>query len=114
MDAAHRLATYGSLAPGQTNHRQLDALRGTWRKGTVRGRLVDAGWGSSIGFPGLVLDDEDFEVPVAVLESFDLPRPWDRLDEFEGDGYRRVIAKVAVGGEQIEAYIYALAVMPRG
>lgn len=111
MDAEHRLATYGSLAPGEVNHGQLDRLRGTWRKGTVRGRLLEAGWGAGIGFPGLVLDDEAFEVPVSVFESPDLPKHGKRLDEFEGDSYQRVVAKVTVGGQQVEAFVYALAKM---
>ncbi|CDM56842.1 MULTISPECIES: gamma-glutamylcyclotransferase family protein [Rhizobium] len=112
MDAEHRLATYGSLAPGEVNHGQLDGLRGTWRKGTVRGRLLEAGWGAGIGFPGLVLDDEAFEVPVSVFESPDLPEHWKRLDEFEGESYQRVVAMVTVGGGvQVEAFVYALAKM---
>ncbi|WP_086996093.1 gamma-glutamylcyclotransferase family protein [Rhizobium sullae] len=111
MDAEHLVATYGSLAPGEVNHGQLDGLRGTWRKGTVRGRLLEAGWGAGIGFPGLVLDDEAFEVPVSVFESPDFPEHWKRLDEFGGDSYQRVIATVTVGGQHVKAFVYALAKM---
>ena len=27
---------------------QLAGLKGRWQKGTVRGRLVDAGWGAAL------------------------------------------------------------------
>ena len=40
--AERRLATYGTLAPGRANAQQLAALAGHWRRGTVKGRLVDA------------------------------------------------------------------------
>jgi gamma-glutamylcyclotransferase (GGCT)/AIG2-like uncharacterized protein YtfP len=109
MNVGHRLASYGTLAPGKLNHGQLDGLKGIWRPGTVRGRLLEWGWGSALGFPGLVLDDESFEIPLSVFESGDLPAHWERLDSFEGDGYRRVVATILVEGERLEAYVYALA-----
>ena len=108
MSAEFRLATYGSLAPGAANHDQLSGLSGSWRTGTIRGRLLDAGWGSPIGFPGLVLDDHAFEIPVALFESDELPQHWERLDAFEGEGYRRTVARVSSEGEALDAYIYAL------
>ena len=104
-----RLAVYGSLAPGKANHHQLAELRGHWRQGTVRGRLVEAGWGTSLGFPGLVLDDDGDAVEVQLFESPDLPAHWPRLDAFEGPGYRRVTAPVALPGETLPACIYVLA-----
>ncbi|MCU1394573.1 MAG: hypothetical protein JWM34_3001 [Ilumatobacteraceae bacterium] len=108
-DPQHRIATYGSLAPGEPNHKELDGLRGRWVDGHVRGRLRDAGWGAAIGFPGLVLDDDGVEVPVHVFESEDLPDHWTRLDEFEGEGYRRVSAVVHTELGNVEACIYVLA-----
>jgi hypothetical protein len=47
-----RLATYGSLAPGRPNEGQLSDLTGRWLVGHVRGKLVEAGWGAELGFPG--------------------------------------------------------------
>lgn len=113
MNAQCRLATYGSLAPGKLHNDQLDGLEGDWRSGTIRGRLVDAGWGSSIGFPGLVLDKDGFQLPVSLFESGNLPDHWERLDAFEGDGYQRVIADVEVDGETVLACVYILARMPK-
>src|SRR6185295_11938714 len=66
-DARHRLATYGSLAPGRRNHHQLDGLAGRWFRGYVRGTLVDAGWGAGLGYPALVLDPDAAPVEVQVL-----------------------------------------------
>ena len=104
-----RLATYGTLSPGRVNHGQLAGLRGRWLEGTVRGRLVDGGWGSAIGFPGLHPDPAGPEVPVHVFESEDLPEHFARLDEFEGDGYQRVVITVATNEGELDAWIYALA-----
>ena len=56
MDSDHRLVTYGSLAPGRPNHHHVAALRGRWFAGAVRGRLLEAGWGASLGHPAMVLD----------------------------------------------------------
>ncbi|MBI4891781.1 MAG: gamma-glutamylcyclotransferase [Acidobacteria bacterium] len=105
-----RLAVYGSLAPGEVNHHQLEGLKGRWIRGSVRGRRYEAGWGQWIGFPGLVLDAEGPEVAVQVFESADLPEHWARLDEFEGPGYRRVeVAVTLVEGGVVRAYVYELA-----
>ncbi|AJD45861.1 hypothetical protein RGR602_PC01837 (plasmid) [Rhizobium gallicum bv. gallicum R602sp] len=72
--AEHRLATYGSLAPGRVNHYQLAGLEGTWRKGTVRGTLVESGWEAALGFPGLLLDESGVAaVNVLLFESPDRP-----------------------------------------
>lgn len=90
LTAEMRLATYGTLAPGRVNHHQLAELSGTWRKGIVRGRLLEEGWGAAHGCPGIVLDPEGPEVEVHIFESSDLPAHWARLDAFEGPGYRRV------------------------
>ncbi len=70
---------------------------------------MDVGWGAGYGFPGLVLDDEGDSVPVEVLESPDLQAHWDRLDEFEGDEYRRVRVKVATEGGPVDALMYVVA-----
>lgn len=107
--AETRLATYGTLAPGRPNHRQLAALSGQWSRGRVRGKLVEAGWGASLGYPGLVLDRNGAELDVQLFQSDDLPEHWSRLDAFEGDGYRRVIASVLTDDGEIDAFIYVLA-----
>lgn len=96
-----RLAVYGTLAPGETNHDQLSECTGTWRAGTVRGRRHER------EYPELVLDASGPEVAVQVLESPALAAAWARLDEFEGDGYRRVLVEVRfAGGDTTVANVY--------
>ena len=104
-----RLATYGTLAPGRANHHQLARLKGQWRQGTVRGRLVKAGWGAALGFPGLILDPSGSVVEVHLFESEDLPNHWARLDAFEGAGYRRAVTQVRTADGGLEAWIYVIA-----
>jgi gamma-glutamylcyclotransferase (GGCT)/AIG2-like uncharacterized protein YtfP len=105
----HRLATYGTLAPGRTNEHILAELDGTWTLGTVRGHLFERGWGAADGYPGIVLDDSGPHVEVHVFTSSHLPAHWDNLDHFEGPGYRRNPVVVRRGDVEIDAYIYALA-----
>ncbi|MEF2278795.1 gamma-glutamylcyclotransferase [Deinococcus sp. YIM 134068] len=104
-----RLATYGTLAPGRPNHHQLADLQGSWQNGTVRGWLVAEGWGASLGYPGLILDDAGDTIEVQVFESADLPFHWSRLDEFEGPGYQRVTAVVEVARGRLPVSLYVLA-----
>lgn len=108
-DGKNALATYGTLAPGKLNHHQLQGLAGTWRSGFVRGKLMACGWGADLGFPGLVFDLQGQDVPVEVFFSDDLPHHWQRLDAFEGPGYRRVIADIRCGTDTLKASIYVLA-----
>ena len=104
-----RLATYGTLAPGRVNNHELVELNGHWRTGTVRGNLLEDGWGADLGYPGLILDPTGPEIEVFVFESNDLPNHWDRLDAFEGEGYKRVPVIVHTIDGDLEASIYALA-----
>jgi gamma-glutamylcyclotransferase (GGCT)/AIG2-like uncharacterized protein YtfP len=106
--AIHRLATYGSLVPGQLNDHELDGLEGRWLEGHVYGRLVDAGWGASLGFPALILDPAGSAIRVHVFESIDLPAHWSRLDDFEGPGYERVVTTVHTAAGEVDASIYVL------
>ena len=106
--AETRLATYGTLAPGRVNSGQLADLRGCWRQGTVRGRLVQAGWGAELGYPGLILDPSGQIIEVHIFESLELPNHWSRLDEFEGAGYRRVATQVCTLDGDLVASIYVI------
>lgn len=104
----HRLATYGSLAPGRVNHHELSALSGTWRTGIVRGLLVKMGWGADLGYPAITLDSDGEAVEVFIFESKDLPDHWPRLDDFEGDQYARVITEAQTEEGLLAVSIYAL------
>lgn len=108
-DADRRLAVYGSLAPGRPNDHVLAPLTGTWTTGTVRGHLRAEGWGSELGYPGIALHPDGPDVTVEVLASDDLPDWWERLDDFEGPGYRRVVVEVTTDDGLLTASIYELA-----
>lgn len=109
LGPAHRLAVYGTLAPGRSNEAELADVPGQWTRGTVRGHLHARGWGAASGYPAVVLDPEGPEVEVHLLTSAELPRHWSRLDAFEGPGYLRTPVEVAVDGEAVVAQIYELA-----
>lgn len=102
----HRLATYGSLAPGQENHHILNGVDGVWIEGTVGGTLVQMGWGADLGYPAIILDETNERVNVWILESAALPDHWQRLDAFEGEQYDRVttVADTALGGLPVSIY----------
>ena len=85
----HALAVYGTLKPGESNHQIVAGIKGEWSAGIIRGYLFEIGWGPAEGYPGLVPHKKGNEIPVGLLISPDLPRHWDRLDCFEGPGYRR-------------------------
>ena len=104
-----RLATYGTLAPGRVNHHQLEELDGHWSTGTIKGQLIEEGWGAALGYPGLILDPAGEDVEVFVFESNDLPDHWQRLDEFEGSGYQRSVVKVQTKAGVVDASIYLIA-----
>jgi gamma-glutamylcyclotransferase (GGCT)/AIG2-like uncharacterized protein YtfP len=103
-----RLATYGTLRPGQPNHHHVAMLEGVWIPGTVRGHLTEGTWGSARGYPAIVVDEHGPVVAVDVLESPDLGAHWERLDEFEGSAYVRVFIEVATASGPLEAWIYVL------
>ena len=104
-----RFAVYGTLAPGRPNHHQLSGLSGRWLEGTVRGQLLQAGWGAELGYPGIVLDLDGPTVGVQLFESSDLADHWTRVDEFEGPGYRRTVTAVSTAEGNLLASIYVLA-----
>lgn len=110
MTAGHRLIVYGTLAPGQVNEGQLSALNGEWQSGTVRGTLIEEGWGADHGCPGMVLDPMGAEIKVHVFTSQDLPDHWARLDAFEGKEYRRTETIVSTEEGELPAMIYQISV----
>jgi len=110
-----RLFVYGTLAPGRPNEHILADVPGTWEPATVRGRLLQEGWGAAVGYPGIVLSEAGDEVHGFVFSSEELSAHWNRLDEFEGEGYVRVLVPAQLeNGGIVEAHIYALADSPSG
>jgi len=82
---------YGSLAPGQPNYHEISDVPGVWHEGHIYGNILEVGWGASIGYPGLKWDPSGPKVSASILESNVLHQHWERLDEFEGEEYKRII-----------------------
>ena len=105
----HRLFVYGTLAPGRPNEHVLADVPGEWESATVTGRLLQEGWGAAVGYPGIILDKHGDEVQGFLFSSESLDKHWARLDEFEGEGYERVLTSATrQDGTTVDAYIYRL------
>jgi gamma-glutamylcyclotransferase (GGCT)/AIG2-like uncharacterized protein YtfP len=85
------LFIYGSLQPGAPNEHVLSAVEGCWEPAFVRGRLVDAGWGAELGYPGLIIDNEGQEVHGQLFTSSALGAKLAELDQLEGEEYTRTV-----------------------
>lgn len=104
-----RLFVYGTLAPGRVNAHVMADIPGRWEPASVIGTLLQEGWGAAAGFPGIVLDEDGAEVSGLVFSSDHLAEHWARLDEFEGEGYRRVPTTATLAdGSRVQAYVYSL------
>ena len=104
-----RLFVYGTLAPGRPNEHILANVPGEWEPATIIGTLVPNGWGAAVGYPGIILDEHGDEVEGLLFSSDYLAEHWARLDEFEGEGYARVLTTVKrKDGTPVEAYVYRL------
>ena len=93
FDCRHRLAVYGTLAPGRANYHVVEPLGGTWSDGFVEGELSAQGWGAQFGYRAVVLRAGS-AIPVQVLHTSMLDGAWARLDTFEGEEYRRLLVPV--------------------
>jgi gamma-glutamylcyclotransferase (GGCT)/AIG2-like uncharacterized protein YtfP len=62
-----------------------------------------------MGFPGIVLDESGKEIEGFVFTSQNLSKHWASLDDFEGEEYLRVRAKVKLkNGNLADSNIYTL------
>lgn len=105
------LIIYGTLAPNRPNHSKIEHINGTWMKGLIKGKLVKEGWGAELGyfaFKPAALEEQE-HIDAFILFSNELATNWAYLDEFEGDGYRRILAKFELdNGEVGVGNIYAI------
>ena len=105
------LVIYGSLAPGAPNYSVVEHIKGNWEKGIIRGNLEMKGWGADLGYYGFRHTSEENQqvIKVFVLFSDQLVANWKMLDDFEGYGYRRILAKYELeNGQTGIGYIYAI------
>ncbi len=111
MEEEKALIIYGSLAPNAPNHSVVAHIKGDWQQGIVRGKLLKEGWGADIGYLGFqpCSIEEQEEIPVFVLFSEELPANWAYLDDFEGEEYKRILAKYELkNGQTGVGRIYAV------
>lgn len=105
----NRLFVYGTLMPGRANHHLIEHLLGKWEEASCTGILVRDGWGDAMGYPAIIPDPKGKDVLGYVLSSEQLKDNWAMLDEFEGDGYKRVVVSVTLkSGNTLDAFVYAL------
>ncbi len=102
-----RLALYGILRPGGSHHHEVRSIPGSWVTGTVRGWTYQITWGPADGYDGITVSPDGPPVVVDILESDELERHLQRLDEFEGPGYRRTtVAATLTDGSVVDVEIY--------
>lgn len=105
------LIVYGTLAPDKPNHHVVEHIKGKWQKAIVRGKLQKLGWGADLGYYAFryTSPGEQDEIPAWVLHSDELIDHWERLDEFEGSEYNRMLAKYELeNGDKGIGFIYAI------
>jgi gamma-glutamylcyclotransferase (GGCT)/AIG2-like uncharacterized protein YtfP len=100
----NRFAAYGTLRPGECNHRLIEKLGNNWVSGSVRGTLTEHN-----GFLQLVWNNSGEKVKVEVLNSAKLPDKFDTLDSFEGRDYQRILVPVEIQGHIEICNLYAKA-----
>jgi gamma-glutamylcyclotransferase (GGCT)/AIG2-like uncharacterized protein YtfP len=106
---AEKLFVYGTLGPDRPNEHVLKAIGGSWENATVRGKLRQEGWGAERGYPGIDLDENGEKIEGFLFISENLSSHWDTLDDFEGEGYERVVTQAKLkDGSMVDAYIYML------
>jgi len=108
------LFVYGTLMPGRENAHYLESIAGDWCRAQVRGDLYDSGWRAARGYPGLILRHNAELVSGYLLSSHCLGGYWQRLDDFEGEGYQRVLTSaILADGSKVDAFVYELSPLGR-
>ena len=105
------LIIYGTLAPGRQNHHIIEHVKGVWKEGIIRGKLESSGWGAHLGYKAFRHGESELQeiIKAFVFFSDELLDNWKMRDEFEGDEYKRILAKYELdNGETGVGYIYAL------
>lgn len=107
-----KLIIYGTLAPGKPNHHKISHIKGDWKPAVLKGgKLENKGWGADLGFNGYVpaKENEQTNISCYVLFSDELMKNWEILDEFEGAGYKRILAEYELeNGENGVGYVYGI------
>lgn len=104
------LVVYGTLAPGQSNHHIVLHIKGEWRPAVIQGKLEFRDTGPTNSYPAFSHTTPELAATIEsfVFSSRDLAAHWPLLDEFEGEGYRRILTRYELkNGDFGYGYIYA-------
>ncbi len=105
----NKLFIYGTLGPGRPNEHIMQNIGGSWEDAIVFGNLYQEGWGSEMGYPGIILDKTGDKIKGFLFRSENISNHWSELDQFEGEAYTRVLTDVELlNGTSESAYIYTL------
>jgi gamma-glutamylcyclotransferase (GGCT)/AIG2-like uncharacterized protein YtfP len=106
-----RLAMYGTLRRGESNHFMVEDLPGEWIDGGVNGKVTQYK-----GYPMLIVaanSDHKMDpaannrAKVEVLQSAALDQRYERLDVFEGEDYERIWVPVHTTSRTLICNVYA-------
>ena len=103
------LFVYGTLMPNCPNSYVLENIVGKFVPATVKGKLIDAGWSASMGYPGIRLEMGNDTIHGFLFYSDNLINHWENLDIFEGVEFSRTPVIVERYDEvEVQTYIYTL------
>lgn len=96
-----KLASYGTLRPGESNHKVVADISGKWVDGIIHGEV-----NMYRGYPVFKWKEAGADVPVQILCSENLPPELPRIDEFEGADYTRILVPVYLPDRVWVCYVY--------
>jgi len=99
-----KLIVYGTLAPGKVNHDIISEIQGTWEDCNLNGIVIDKN-----GLPLFVWQPSKPPIKAQLFTSVSLPNWWDRLDQFEGSNYKRILVPVSKNDGMAVANCYVAA-----
>ena len=99
-----KLVVYGTLAPGNVNHHIISKIQGTWEVCIVNGSVNE-----NNGLPLFVWQPSAPPIKAQLFSSDTLPGWWDRLDEFEGSDYKRILVPISKTNRMAIANCYVAA-----
>ncbi len=98
------LFVYGTLKPGYEAHHFFDQIPGTWSDAYCFGNWIDD---NDIGYPIISLDTKGEKIRGKLFHSNKLKNIIKKIDEYEGEEYKRVIAKIHLNKRSsVQAFVY--------
>ena len=97
----NKLVAYGTLAPGEPNHRVISDLPGVWESCTLHGSVT-----LPDHLPVFSWNPLEPAVEARLFVSQHLSEAWPRIDQFEGAAYKRRLIPVNTSEGVTVASIY--------